>query len=40
MRHPAVTCVVVGAKTAQLRQNVEWFDTPLPEAIWVTSTPR
>ena len=35
MRHPAVTCVVVGAKTgAQLRQNVEWFDTPLPEAIW------
>lgn len=35
MRHPAVTCVVIGAKTAaQLRQNVEWFDTDLPEAIW------
>lgn len=35
MRHPAVTCVVIGAKTAaQLKQNVEWFDTDLPEAIW------
>ncbi|MGA0540575.1 aldo/keto reductase [Neotabrizicola sp. VNH66] len=35
MRHPAVTCVVIGAKTAaQLRQNVEWFDTDLPEALW------
>ena len=35
MRHPAVTCVVIGAKTgAQVRQNVEWFDTDLPEAIW------
>ncbi|MDH2325567.1 aldo/keto reductase [Cereibacter sp. SYSU M97828] len=35
MRHPAVTCVVIGAKTAaQLRQNVEWFDTDLPEEIW------
>lgn len=35
MRHPAVTCVVIGANTAaQLRQNAEWFDTDLPEAIW------
>lgn len=35
MRHPATTCVVIGAKTAtQLRQNVDWFDTDLPEAIW------
>jgi len=35
MRHPAVTCVVIGAKTAtQLRQNVDWFDTDLPDAIW------
>jgi D-threo-aldose 1-dehydrogenase len=35
MRHPATTCVVIGAKTAaQLRQNVEWFDTPLPETLW------
>ena len=34
-RHPATTCVVIGAKTAaQLRQNVEWFDTDLPETIW------
>ena len=36
MRHPAVTCVVIGANTpAQLRQNVDWFNTELPEAIWV-----
>lgn len=35
MRHPATTCVVIGAKTAaQLAQNVEWFDTDLPESIW------
>lgn len=35
MRHPAATCVVIGAKTAaQLRQNVEWFDADLPDSIW------
>ncbi len=35
MRHPATTCVVIGAKTAaQLAQNVAWFNTDLPEAIW------
>lgn len=35
LRHPAVTCVVIGAKTAaQLRQNVDWMDTPLPDTIW------
>ena len=35
MRHPAITCVVIGAKTAdQLRQNVDWFETELPEQIW------
>lgn len=35
MRHPAVTCVVIGAKSAdEVRQNVAWFETPLPEAIW------
>lgn len=35
LRHPATTCVVIGAKTAaQLKQNVEWFDTDLPDAIW------
>ena len=35
MRHPATTCVVIGAKTAtQLRQNIDWFDNPIPEALW------
>ena len=35
MRHPAVTCVVIGANTpVQLRQNVDWFNTGLPESIW------
>ncbi|MGH9615259.1 MAG: aldo/keto reductase [Acidobacteriaceae bacterium] len=35
MRHPAVTCVVIGANTpAQLRQNADWFNTDLPESIW------
>lgn len=35
VRHPAVTCVVIGANTpAQLRQNVNWFNTDLPEDIW------
>jgi D-threo-aldose 1-dehydrogenase len=35
MRHPAVTCVVIGANTpAQVRQNAEWFNTELPQAIW------
>ncbi|WP_138472397.1 aldo/keto reductase [Poseidonocella sp. HB161398] len=35
MRHPAVTCVVIGAKTpAQLRQNVDWFGEDLPDALW------
>lgn len=35
MRHPAVTCVVIGANTAaQLCQNVDWFNTDLPGVIW------
>jgi D-threo-aldose 1-dehydrogenase len=35
LRHPAVTCVVIGAKTrAQLLQNIEWFGTELPESLW------
>jgi D-threo-aldose 1-dehydrogenase len=35
MRHPAVTRVAIGANTpAQLRQNTEWSNTGLPEAIW------
>jgi D-threo-aldose 1-dehydrogenase len=35
MRHPAVTCVVIGAKTRdQLDKNIGWFDTELPEELW------
>ncbi len=35
LRHPATTCVVIGAKTrAQLEKNIEWFDTELPENLW------
>lgn len=35
IRHPAVTCVVIGAKTsAQLQQNIDWFETELPESLW------
>lgn len=35
IRHPAVTCVVVGAKTPeQLEQNVSWFNEILPESLW------
>ncbi|WP_210526169.1 aldo/keto reductase [Rubellimicrobium arenae] len=35
MRHPAVSCVVIGAKTAaQLHQNIAWFETPLPDGLW------
>jgi D-threo-aldose 1-dehydrogenase len=35
LRHSAVTCVVIGAKTrAQLLQNIAWFGTDLPESLW------
>lgn len=35
IRHPAVACVVIGAKTeSQLRQNIAWFDAPLPDDLW------
>jgi D-threo-aldose 1-dehydrogenase len=35
LRHPAVTCVVIGAKTAaQIRQNVDWFEQSIPEDLW------
>lgn len=35
IRHPAVTCVVIGAKTPeQLEQNVSWFNETLPESLW------
>jgi D-threo-aldose 1-dehydrogenase len=34
-RHPAVASVVVGARTgAQVRSNVERFETPVPEGLW------
>ncbi|WP_182086194.1 aldo/keto reductase [Aureimonas sp. ME7] len=34
-RHPATANVVIGAKTAaQVRQNVEWFEQDIPEALW------
>ena len=37
LRHPAVTNVVIGAKTAaQVQQNVAWFEQPIPEALWTT----
>lgn len=35
LRHPAVICMVIGANMpAQLRHNVDWFNTGLPEAFW------
>lgn len=35
LRHPAATCVVIGAKTArQVQQNVEWFEREIPHALW------
>ncbi|EPX75713.1 aldo/keto reductase [Salipiger mucosus] len=35
IRHPAVTSVVIGAKTAeQLQQNVDWFGQNLPDSLW------
>lgn len=35
MRHPATTCVVIGAKTAaQVMTNVEWFEQSIPEDLW------
>jgi D-threo-aldose 1-dehydrogenase len=34
-RHPAVASVVVGARTgAQVRSNLERFETPVPAALW------
>lgn len=35
IRHPAVTCVVIGAKTPeQLQQNVDWFGEALSDSLW------
>ncbi|TPM36237.1 aldo/keto reductase [Mesorhizobium sp. B2-3-4] len=34
-RHRAVTSVLIGAKHPdRVRQNVEWFERPLPEELW------
>jgi D-threo-aldose 1-dehydrogenase len=35
LRHPAATCVVIGAKTAQqIAANIAWFEQPIPEDLW------
>jgi len=37
LRHPAATNVVIGAKTAaQVKQNVAWFEQPIPAELWTT----
>ncbi len=37
MRHPATANVVIGVKSAeQVRQNVEWFETEIPQDLWST----
>ncbi len=37
MRHPATGNVVIGARSAaQVRQNVEWFEQPIPDALWTS----
>ena len=35
MAHPAVVSCVVGTRTAaQLAKNLEWFEQPIPDALW------
>lgn len=35
LRHPAVTAVLIGPRDAeQVRQNVAWFETALPDDLW------
>jgi D-threo-aldose 1-dehydrogenase len=35
LRHPGVTSVVVGARTARtITTSADWFETPIPEALW------
>ena len=35
MRHAAVTCIVIGAKTAaQIEGNVGWFEQAIPDGLW------
>ncbi|MBP2551711.1 D-threo-aldose 1-dehydrogenase [Neorhizobium galegae] len=37
LRHPAATCVVIGAKTAeQIATNIAWFEQEIPEDLWAT----
>ena len=34
-RHPAVSAIAVGARSAaEIRQDVEWFERPIPEELW------
>jgi D-threo-aldose 1-dehydrogenase len=33
--HPAVACVLAGMRSpSQVRANVDWFERPLPDALW------
>jgi D-threo-aldose 1-dehydrogenase len=33
--HPAIPCFMAGTRTtAQLDQNLAWFDHPIPAAFW------
>jgi D-threo-aldose 1-dehydrogenase len=35
LRHPGVTTVVVGARTAvNVNSSADWFETPIPEGVW------
>ena len=35
LRHPGVTSVVVGARTARtIATSADWFETPIPDALW------
>jgi D-threo-aldose 1-dehydrogenase len=35
LRHPGVTSVVVGARTARtITTSADWFETKIPEALW------
>ncbi len=35
LRHPGVTSVVVGARTARtITTSADWFEIPIPEALW------
>lgn len=35
LRHPGVTSVVVGARTARtITTSADWFETPIPQALW------